>query len=127
VTISPDGFFELDEEVRVSVRVVSFFVSSSLCFSLSLFLSPSLLLLTFFVSLSLSLQEDPPVCKEAEAEALSERFPKPAAEMKDSEAWKHHEVELNILGRARAMPEQLDANGDVSLTLSVSLSLSLPL
>jgi radial spoke head protein 4A len=50
--------------------------------------------------------------KLAEAEALNERFPKAGEELKDPEQWKHHEVELNALGRVRAMPEQLDENGD---------------
>lgn len=68
--ISPDGYFELDEE------------------------------------------SDPPGVKLAEAEALGERFPKPAAELKDPEGWKHHETELNKIGRVLAMPEQLDDNGE---------------
>jgi len=49
--------------------------------------------------------DDPPVAKEAEAEALNERFPKPAADIKEAEAWRHHEVELNALGRVLPMPE----------------------
>ena len=49
--------------------------------------------------------------KLAEAEALNERFPKAGEELKDPEAWKHHEVELNALGRVKAL-EQLDDNGD---------------
>lgn len=50
--------------------------------------------------------------KPAEAEALNERFPKAGEELKDPEQWKHHEVELNVLGRVKAMPEVLDDNGD---------------
>lgn len=65
--ISPDGFFEIEEDVGVKL---------------------------------------------AEAEALNERFPKAGEEMKDPEQWKHHEVELNALGRVKALPEQLDDNGD---------------
>ena len=68
--ISPDGFFELDED------------------------------------------GDAPAVKLAEAEALAERFPKPAGDLKDPEAWKHHETELNKIGRVLAMPEQLDENGE---------------
>jgi hypothetical protein len=34
-----------------------------------------------------------------EAEALAEAFPKPASDLKDIEAWKHHEIELNSIGR----------------------------
>jgi len=68
-SISPDGFFDLDEE-------------------------------------------DPPQVKPAEAEAMAERFPKPSSELKDAEAWKHHEPDLNKLGRVQAMPEQLDENGE---------------
>lgn len=56
--------------------------------------------------------EDPPVVKLAEAEALAEAFPKPASDLKDPEAWKHHEIELNVLGRVGAMPEVLDDNGE---------------
>lgn len=65
--ISPDGFFELDDEGEVKL---------------------------------------------AEAEALAERFPKTATELKEPDAWKHHEVDLNKLGRVRAMPEQLDEAGE---------------
>jgi len=66
-SVSPDGYFELDDEGE---------------------------------------------CKDAEAEALNEKFPRSGEELKDAEQWKHHEVELNALGRVRAMPEQLDDNGD---------------
>jgi radial spoke head protein 4A len=55
---------------------------------------------------------DPPAVVPAEAEALNEAFPKPAADLKDPEAWKHHEIELNKLGRVTAMPEVLDENGE---------------
>jgi hypothetical protein len=57
--------------------------------------------------------EDPPVVKECDPESLNERFPKPAADLKDSDAWKHHVMELNAIGRMLALPEVLDANGDV--------------
>ena len=50
--------------------------------------------------------------KSAESEALNERFPKAGEELKDPEQWKHHEIELNVLGRVKAMPEVLDDNGD---------------
>ena len=68
--ISPDGFFDMDDE------------------------------------------SDPPVAKEAEAEALNERFPKSSSDLKEAEGWKHHEVELNVLGRVLAMPEVLDDEGN---------------
>jgi radial spoke head protein 4/6 len=68
-SISPDGFFDLDEE-------------------------------------------DPPSAKPADAEAMNERFPKASDELKEPDNWKHHEVELNKLGRVLAMPEQLDENGE---------------
>ena len=71
-SISPDGYFELDEE------------------------------------------EDPPLIKEAEQESFNEKFPKPSLELKDPESWRHHELDCNAIGRVRALPEQLDANGDVS-------------
>eukprot|EP01041_Mallomonas_annulata_P007747 gene7747-15846_t len=57
-------------------------------------------------------EEDPPVTKLAEAETINENFPKTPAELKDADAWNHHEIELNALGRATALPEQLDDNGD---------------
>lgn len=56
--------------------------------------------------------EDPPVVKLAEAETLNENFPKPSSELKELDAWVHHEIELNEIGRATALPEQLDENGD---------------
>jgi len=55
---------------------------------------------------------DPPALKLAEAETINESFPKPPAELKDPEAWNHHEFELNKLGRVTAMPEQLDDAGE---------------
>jgi radial spoke head protein 4A len=56
--------------------------------------------------------EDPPQVRPAEAEALNEAFPKAAAELKDPEAWKHYDADLNRLGRVTAMPEQQDENGE---------------
>lgn len=69
-SISPDGFFDLDDA------------------------------------------EDPPVVKTAETEAYNERFPKSASDLKESDGWKHHEIELNKIGRILPMPEQLDENGE---------------
>lgn len=57
-------------------------------------------------------EEDPPTVKLAEPETLNEMFPKAAAELKEPDAWVHHEVELNVLGRVSAMPEQLDEAGE---------------
>lgn len=42
--------------------------------------------------------EDPPQVRPAEAEALNEAFPKAASELKDPEAWKHHEGKPNLGG-----------------------------
>lgn len=56
--------------------------------------------------------EDPPTVKPADAEAMNERFPKTADDLKEPDNWKHHEVELNKLGRILAMPEQQDENGE---------------
>jgi len=50
--------------------------------------------------------------KLAEPETLNELFPKASSELKEPDAWVHHEIELNILGRVTAMPEQLDDNGE---------------
>lgn len=55
---------------------------------------------------------DPPVAKLAESEALNEAFPKAASELKEPDAWKHHELTLNQLGRVTAMPEILDESGE---------------
>jgi len=68
-SISPDGYFELDDS-------------------------------------------EPPVVKLAEAEALNERFPRAASELKDPEAWKHHETDSNKLGRITALPEVLGEDGE---------------
>jgi len=59
--------------------------------------------------------EDPPVVKLADSETLAETFaePKPPAELKDTEAWNHHEFELNKIGRVTALPEVTDENGEV--------------
>lgn len=57
--------------------------------------------------------EDPPQVVPAEAEAMAERFPKTSSDLKDPEGWKHHEGDLNRLGRVTAMPEQQDENGEV--------------
>jgi radial spoke head protein 4A len=57
---------------------------------------------------------DPPAVVPAEAEAFNEAFPKAAQDLKDPEAWKHHEIELNKLGRVTAMPEIL---GMYSMTI----------
>ena len=50
--------------------------------------------------------------KPSEAEAIISAFPKAPAELTSADAWKHHEVELNKLGRVTKLPEQLDANGE---------------
>eukprot|EP00607_Mallomonas_marina_P009955 CAMPEP_0182420842 /NCGR_PEP_ID=MMETSP1167-20130531/5916_1 /TAXON_ID=2988 /ORGANISM="Mallomonas Sp, Strain CCMP3275" /LENGTH=438 /DNA_ID=CAMNT_0024597339 /DNA_START=106 /DNA_END=1422 /DNA_ORIENTATION=+ len=55
---------------------------------------------------------DPPALKLAEDETINEIFPKKPDELKDMDAWNHHEIELNKLGRATVLPEQLDDNGD---------------
>jgi len=55
---------------------------------------------------------EPPVVKLAEAEALAERFPKASSELKDAEAWKHHETDPNKIGRITALPEVLGEDGE---------------
>mmetsp|Transcript_32870 Transcript_32870/g.42017 ORF Transcript_32870/g.42017 Transcript_32870/m.42017 type:complete len:456 (+) Transcript_32870:135-1502(+) len=57
-------------------------------------------------------ESEEPEIKFAEAEMINESFPKPVEEMKDKASWAHHEMELNVLGRCRPMPERLDENGD---------------
>lgn len=44
-------------------------------------------------------EDDPPAVVPAEAEAMNERFPKTSGDLKDPEAWKHHETELNKIGK----------------------------
>ena len=50
--------------------------------------------------------------KIAEAEAMAGAFPKAAGELTNPDAWKHHEKELNILGRITKMPPAMDADGN---------------
>lgn len=57
--------------------------------------------------------DDPPTIKLAEPETINENFPKPASDLKESDAWVHHEIELNSIGRCTALPEQTDDNGEV--------------
>lgn len=57
--------------------------------------------------------DDPPTVKLAEAETINEAFPKAASELKESDAWIHHEIELNSIGRCTVLPEQTDEAGEV--------------
>jgi len=57
--------------------------------------------------------DDPPTVKLSEPETINENFPKPAADLKESDAWTHHEIELNSIGRCTVLPEQTDENGEV--------------
>ena len=43
---------------------------------------------------------------------INEAFPKSSHELKDPEAWKHHEIGLNVQGRVQPMPEVLDDAGE---------------
>ena len=58
-------------------------------------------------------EDDVPIVKEADAEIVNERFPKPSSELTDSESWKHHFTDFNSIGRTLTLPELYDANGDV--------------
>lgn len=86
-SISPDGFFTLNEDGRMEWKPLQ-----------SRIFDPVYI--------------DPPAVVPAEAEALNEAFPKPSSELKEPDAWKHHEIDLNKIGRVQAMPEQLDDNGE---------------
>jgi radial spoke head protein 4A len=55
---------------------------------------------------------DPPMVKSAEQEDFNNNFPKSASDLKEPDAWKHHEIEINKIGRITALPEQLDENGE---------------
>lgn len=57
-------------------------------------------------------EDDPPNVVPSEPEVLNEAFPKPSSELKEPDAWKHHESDLNRVGRITAMPEQLDEAGE---------------
>eukprot|EP00595_Chromulina_sp_UTEXLB2642_P002937 CAMPEP_0196764742 /NCGR_PEP_ID=MMETSP1095-20130614/6771_1 /TAXON_ID=96789 ORGANISM="Chromulina nebulosa, Strain UTEXLB2642" /NCGR_SAMPLE_ID=MMETSP1095 /ASSEMBLY_ACC=CAM_ASM_000446 /LENGTH=448 /DNA_ID=CAMNT_0042121087 /DNA_START=133 /DNA_END=1482 /DNA_ORIENTATION=+ len=70
-SISPDGFYELDDS------------------------------------------EDPPVVKPVESESINENFPKLATDINNADSWKHHELEINTIGRVTALPEQTDESGEV--------------
>lgn len=51
---------------------------------------------------------DIPVAKLADAESLMEKTPKIASDLKSAENWKHHELEINEIGRITALPESED-------------------
>lgn len=57
-------------------------------------------------------EDDVPVVKLAATEAVNEAFPKPASELKEPDAWKHHETGLNKLGRVQPMPEEIGEDGE---------------
>lgn len=57
-------------------------------------------------------EDDPPVVQLADAEALAGAFPKASSELKEVEAWKHHESEPNNIGRVTALPPLTDENGE---------------
>ena len=62
-SVSPEGFFDLDED------------------------------------------SDVPVAKLADAASLLEKTQKTSGDLKTSENWKHHELEINEIGRTTALPE----------------------
>merc|ERR1711991_624917 len=57
-------------------------------------------------------EDDPLLIQVADAEALAASFPKAAADMKESESWKHHELEVNKIGRITALPPVLGDDGE---------------
>lgn len=57
-------------------------------------------------------EDDPLVIQVADAEALAASFPKAAADMKDAETWRHHELEVNKIGRITALPPVLGEDGE---------------
>lgn len=56
---------------------------------------------------------DVPQAQPVDSETLAANFPKAAPELMTADAWKHHEIELNAIGRITAPPEKVDENGDV--------------
>jgi radial spoke head protein 4/6 len=57
-------------------------------------------------------EDDATIVKLADAEALAASFPKAASELKEAEAWKHHELEVNSIGRITALPPLTDESGE---------------
>lgn len=57
-------------------------------------------------------EDDVPQIVKAEDEAVNEAFPKPPEEIKELDAWNHHELEINVRGRCRPLPEQEDEDGN---------------
>jgi radial spoke head protein 4A len=57
-------------------------------------------------------EDDPPAVVPAEQEAVNEAFPKQSSDLKEPDAWKHHEIGINKLGRTTALPEQLGEDGE---------------
>uniref|UniRef100_A0A7S2XZR7 Uncharacterized protein n=1 Tax=Fibrocapsa japonica TaxID=94617 RepID=A0A7S2XZR7_9STRA len=53
-----------------------------------------------------------PLIKLADAETIAESFPRPLEELRITGGWCHHEMELNVRGRCRPMPEVLDDDGE---------------
>jgi len=57
-------------------------------------------------------ESEPPMVVGAQPEALAERFPKTSGELKEPDAWKHHESDLNRIGRLTALPEVIGEDGE---------------
>lgn len=57
-------------------------------------------------------EDDPLIIQVAEAEALAASFPKAAADMKEAEMWRHHELELNKIGRITVLPPVMGEDGE---------------
>jgi radial spoke head protein 4A len=73
-------------------------------------------------------EADEKVIVAAEPEELKEMFPKPAQSLCSNTAWRHHEKELNAIGRVTALHEETDEEGEPVITVDskvpVSVSLS---
>ena len=61
-----------------------------------------------------------------EAEALAESFPKAASELKDIEAWKHHEIELNSIGLYNVIEVVLELILSIIYLNTIGRTLALP-
>lgn len=57
-------------------------------------------------------EEEVPLVVSADNETINGTFPKASGDLKEPDAWKHHETGLNKLGRVQPMPEILDAAGE---------------
>ena len=57
-------------------------------------------------------EDDLPLVIPALDADINEAFPKAASDLKEPDAWKQHNTELNVLGRVQPMPEVIGEDGE---------------